>query len=136
LTIIFNYFQKGKIIILKKPTIKNIFIATIQKHLFLFKLNPPIQGIKPFAEWVYEKPTRCPSARLINEVSYKIVKNIGDILKNSCLEDFSHIQCLLYVDLMTVDRRFYEYISQASRSLRINYNKKITKSLNEILYTI
>ena len=120
----------------KKISYKEKFFATIQKHLLQFKLQLPLHGIKSFAGWVYEKPSRCPSTRLINEVFHKMVKNIGDIPGNSDLEDFSHIQCLPYVDLRTLDRRFYEYISHASKSLGIEYNSKITRSLNEILNTI
>lgn len=117
----------------RKPTKKESFIYTIKKHLLLYNLKPPNQGIILFAKWIYKKSFRCPSIRLINEVFHKIVKNIGDIPKNSDLADFSHIQCLPYVDLMTVDRRFYAYVSQATKSLNINYQSKIRKSVKEIL---
>ena len=116
-----------------KPKKKENFIYTIRKHLLLYKLKAPNQDAILFAKWIYEKPYRCPSTRLIFEVFHKMVKNIGDIPKNSDLADFSHIQCLPYVDLMTVDRRFYAYVSQAAKSLNINYQSNIRKSVNVIL---
>jgi len=122
--------------LLKKPTKKEGFINTVEKHLLLYKIKSPSQGIMSFSKWVYNKASRCPSTRLINEIFNKMVKNLGDIPEDSDLEDFSHIQCLPYVDIMTVDRRFYAYISQAAKSLHINYEEKIRKSLKEIIYFI
>jgi len=117
----------------KKPSLKRIFINTIKKHLLLFKLTPSPKRVESFAEWIYKKPTRCPSIRLNYEVFHEMVKNIGDIPKDSDLEDLLHIQCLPYVDFMTVDRRFYAYVSQAAKNLNVSYDSKIRRSAKEIL---
>lgn len=116
-----------------KQSKKDNFVTCIKKHLSMSKLRLSSQDIKSFSEWIYKKPSRCPSTRLINELFHMIVKNTDDIPKNSDLEDFVHIECLPYVDLMTVDRRFYAYIYQVSKSINFDYKSKIRKSAKEIL---
>lgn len=113
---------------------KENFVGSIIKHLSHCKIQISSHCIKPFGEWIYKEPYRCPSIRLINEVFSKMVQNIGDIPKESDLEDFVHIKCLPYVDFMTVDRRFHGYICQAANSLGIDYKSKLIRSIDEILW--
>ncbi len=40
------------------------------------------------SDWVYDSPGRCPSIRLSYEVWHQIVKNKGDRLKDSDMEDY------------------------------------------------
>lgn len=112
---------------------KENFVGVIVKHLSQCKVQIRKQYIKPFGEWIYKESYRCPSIRLINEVFFKMAKNIADIPEGSDLEDFVHIQSLPYVDFMTVDRRFHGYICQAANSLGINYKSKLIRSIDEIL---
>lgn len=116
-----------------KPSLKDNFANTVKKNLELYRLKIPSEEIKPFADWIYSNPTRCPSERLGYELWHKMICNITDIPEDSDLEDFHNIGCLPYVDLMTVDRRMYGYICQVAASIGIEYDKKIFRSSEEII---
>ncbi len=120
----------------KKSNLKDNFIKTVERNLSLHKIEVPSEGVEALASWIYEKPTRCPSERLGYEVFHKIVKNITDVPEDSDMEDFLHLGCIPYVDLMTADRRFYGYISQASNGLGLDYDTKIAKTAGDILQLI
>jgi hypothetical protein len=89
-----------------------------------------------FAEWIYADASRCPSQRLGYEVWHKMVRNINDIPHASDLEDFEHISCLPYVDILTLDRRMHGYVSQVSKALSTDYDRKIFRSAKEALKEI
>ena len=116
-----------------KPTLKENFIKTIARNLKLHKIPTPIESIEPLANWIYSDPKICPSERLCYEVWHKIVKNLTDIPEESDLEDFQHIGCLPYVDVLTTDRRMNGYVSQASAAISIDYSAKCFYSPKEIL---
>lgn len=120
----------------RKLTKEDSFILTIKKHFKVHNIKLSEPSVISLAKWIYERPFRCPSTRLINEVINKMIKNINDIPEDSDLEDFSHIQFLPYVDIMTVDRRMYGYISQAAKSLSSDYDTKIRKSMKEFLDSV
>jgi hypothetical protein len=107
-----------------KPTLEENFIKTVALNLKLHKVKHPTEDIESLAKWIYSNPQNCPSERLSYEVWHKIVKNITDKPEESDLEDFQHIGCLPYVDLLTTDRRMNGYVSQVSASISINYNAK------------
>lgn len=117
----------------KKPSLKENFINKIERTLRQSHLRPPASGVESFSNWIYEKPSRCPSERLGYEVFHKMLKNITDIPSNSDMEDINHLSSLPYIDLMTLDRRMYGYVDQASRSLDLKYNLKAYKKSKEIL---
>lgn len=112
----------------EKPSLKANFIKTIERYLLQYKLQTPSKNGEAFANWIYENPSHCPSVRFGYEVHHAMLKNIGDIPKDSDMEDFCHLECLPYVDRMTVDRRMKDYIRQVSKSIRIDYMKKNVKA--------
>ena len=116
-----------------KPSLKENFVKTIERNLSLHRINVPFHEIEPFAHWVFEDPKRCPSERFGYELFHKMIKNVQDVPKDSDMEDLYHTGCLPYVDLMTVDRRFRSYISQAAKGLGISYDDKIVESVKHIL---
>jgi len=118
---------------LNRQNRKDNFIGVVKKQLSQCRIQLQSQHIKSFGEWIYKKPYRCPSIRLINEVFFKMAQNIGDIPDKSDLEDYAHIQCLPYVDFMSVDRRFHGYVCQAANSIDIDYKSKLIRSIEEIL---
>jgi len=117
----------------KKPTIEKGFCKTIERQISLHKIQLSPSTNLPLANWIYLNPTRCPAERIGYEVWHKIVKNITDEPDDSDLEDFQHIECLPYVDLITLDRRMCGYVSQATATLGLDYSKKIYRSSKEII---
>lgn len=116
-----------------KPSLKTHFTKTIERNIGLHRLLIPRENISIFANWIYSDASRCPSERLGYEVWHKMVRNITDIPHNSDLEDFQHIGSLPYVDLMTLDRRMHGYVSQVSKDISVDYNKKIFRNTEEVL---
>lgn len=117
----------------KPPSLKANFARMIERNLKLFNLSCPGVRVQDFANWVYDDPYRCPSIRLGYEVWHKIVKNKTDPLEDSDMEDYQYLTCLPYVDLMTLDRRMYGYVSQASASIGVGYGGRIFRSVREVL---
>jgi hypothetical protein len=115
-----------------KPSLRENFINKISKDLNLYGLNNPSMRLRSFAEWIYEKPTRCPSVRLGYEVFHNLLKNIGDIPKQGDMGDLSQIDCIPSVDRITLDRRMTHYAKEACKNLGLGYEKRICKNVNEI----
>lgn len=116
-----------------KPSLKRHFTTLIERNLKLHKVNAPNGGIRSFSNWVYSNPSRCPSQRLGYEVWHKMIKNINDEPTPSDMEDFCHIECLPYVDLMTLDNRMRGYVSQSCKTIGTTWDKKVSKNLGEII---
>ncbi|MDP2681703.1 MAG: hypothetical protein Q8P28_02700 [Deltaproteobacteria bacterium] len=110
-----------------QPTPQNHFTTTVERLLSLYGLKIPSTEIEPLSSWIYDNPTRCPSERLGYELWHKMLKNITDIPTNSDMEDYNHLCCLPYVDLMTLDRRMFNYVAQASKGLELSYDSKAAK---------
>ncbi len=119
-----------------KPSLKTHFAKTIERNIGLHRLPTPHENISTFADWIYSDASRCPSERLGYEVWHKMVRNITDIPHDSDLEDFQHISCLPYVDLMTLDRRMHGYVCQVSKDISHDYDKKIFRNTKEVLNKI
>jgi hypothetical protein len=119
-----------------KPSLKKHFTKTIERNIRLDRLTIPPENISAFADWIYSDASRCPSGRLGYELWHKMVRNITDIPHDSDLEDFHHIECLPYVDLMTLDRRMHGYVGQVSKDMSVDYDKRIFRSTKEVLNKI
>jgi hypothetical protein len=116
-----------------KPSLKANFVKVIERQLVHDGLSCPKESVPNFAYWVNATPARCPSIQLCHEVWHQIVKNNTDRLVESDMEDYQHVICLPYVDLMTLDKRMRAYVSQAARRLRKEWDFKIMKSTTELL---
>ncbi len=117
----------------KPPSLKSNFEKMLQRNLKLYKLPWSTVSLPDLATWVYDNPNRCPAMRLGYEVWHQIVKNKTDSLEDSDMEDYHHLTCLPYVDLMTLDKRMHAYVSQASASLGLDYHRRIFKSAQDAL---
>jgi len=117
----------------KPPSLKTNFAKMIERNLKLFNLSCSGTAVQGFANWVYDNPYRCPSIHVGYEVWHKIVKNKTDTLEDSDMEDYQHLACLPYVDLMTLDKRMCGYVSQASESMGVDYSGRIFRSVREVL---
>lgn len=119
-----------------RPSLKNNFANMIERNIKLYQIKIPLKEVTPFANWIYSNPNCCPSERLGYELWHKMVKNITDIPDDSDLEDFQNIGSLPYVDIMTLDRRMHGYVCQVSKSLSVEYERKIFKNTKEVLSNI
>jgi hypothetical protein len=116
-----------------KPNLKNFFPTMIERQLRSHQVASPNSDIKSFANWIYSDPTRCPSLRLGYEVFHKMIKNVDDEPIPSDMEDFCHIDCLPYVDFLTLDKRMCGYVNQACKTMRTNYAEKLCNNSKEIV---
>ena len=115
-----------------KPNLEKNFIKTIQLNIITNKARRFSGDVTDFSKWVYSNPSRCPSIRLGYEIWHKMVRNVTDEPEDSDLEDFQHIGCLPYVDIMTLDRRMCGYVLQASNTLKLKYSDKVTRNSNQL----
>jgi hypothetical protein len=91
------------------------------------------EGIEPLADWIFEAPSRCPGLRLSYEVYHQIRANLGDPGFVQDFGDFSHVDCLPYVDAATLDRRMVDYVGRASRSLQTDFASRVFRDAGAIL---
>lgn len=117
----------------KAPKLRANFIKMIERSSRRLSLEIPSQDLKPLAEWIYDVPTRCPTLRLGYEVFHNIVKNIGDIPKQGDILDLAHVDCIPYVDLITLDRRMCAYVKQTCYSIGLDFGNKIYNNVEEPL---
>ncbi|MBA4373892.1 MAG: hypothetical protein C0402_13665 [Thermodesulfovibrio sp.] len=101
----------------KPPSLKDNFTKVIGLSLKNYGIAFPLEKLKNLADCIYENTTFCPSIRLNYEVFHKIVRNLEDIPKESDIYDFAHIDCIPYVDMVTLDKRMYNYVSQVCKGI-------------------
>ncbi|MBU0480207.1 MAG: hypothetical protein KKG47_03780 [Proteobacteria bacterium] len=116
-----------------KPSLKKHFPVLVKKNLKLHNVTGANAEIKTFANWIYSNAARCPSQRLGYEVWHKMIKNVQDEPTPSDMEDFCHLECLPYVDFMTLDNRMRGYVSQACKATQTNHFEKLNKDTAEII---
>lgn len=108
------------------------FVNTVIRDLSLYNISFPKDTVTALASWIYEKPVRCPGFRLGYEVFHKLLKNVTDAANASDIPDFAHVDCIPYIDLITLDNRMRGYVAQADNSLGTNYSKQVYKGIKEI----
>jgi hypothetical protein len=114
------------------PTVRAHFKKKVRRDLSLYGMRIP-DRVESCAEWIYEVPSRCPGVRLAYETYHQIRRNLGDTPTGSDFGDFGHVQCLPYVDRITLDRRTAGYVRQASRGWPTEPGHKIRHDVGEIL---
>lgn len=115
------------------PSLKAHFPTMIERQLKTCKISYSGLPFHGFASWVYANPNRCPSIRLGYEVWHQLGKNKTDLLEDSDLEDYQHVLCLPYVDLMTLDKRMHNYVKQAAAGICLDYGRRIYRSIQDML---
>jgi hypothetical protein len=116
-----------------KPSLKKHFTTLIERNLKLHNVTGLKSSVESFANWIYSNSKRCPSQRLGYEVWHKMIKNVDDEPTPSDMEDFCHIECLPYVDFMTLDNRMRGYVTQACQAIQINYSERLCKNSTEVI---
>lgn len=115
--------------IIKPPSVKSHFEIVLKKGLRMDGLS--CGEMKNFTNWVYENPNRCPGMRLSFEVWREVVMNKTDALQDSDMEDHQHISSLPYVDVVTLDKRMYGYVSQVKKRIGIE-TRGMFRSIEEL----
>ncbi len=115
-----------------KPILSEEFKYVVDRNLKSNKLKIPSQKLKPFAEWIYKEPIRCPSLRLGYEVYHNIVKDKRSVPKDSDMDDLVYANCIPYVDFITFDRKMYHYYRQTCLNENLGYERRLYKNVSEI----
>lgn len=116
----------------KRPQLADHFLAAFQRDLSAYGFGIP-ENVEELVRWVYENPNRCPSTRLDFEIYHAILRNTGDIPRDNDFEDFAHIGCLPYVDLITLDNRMRDYVARVDQATGSTYQHQVCKDAKEIL---
>jgi len=112
------------------------FSNCVARNLKLYGIVFPQESINDLASWIWDLPSRCPALRLGYEAFHKITRNLTDSGEDSDIPDFAHIDCVPYVDAITLDRRMRGYIQQVDRSIGTDYSQKIFNDINGIQASI
>ena len=112
------------------------FSNTVAKDLRLYNIVFPQESVNDLAAWIWASPSRCPALRLGYEVFHKIVRNVTDSGEESDIPDFAHVDCIPYVDAITLDRRMRGYVEQVDRSMGTAYSRKLFADVNGVQTSI
>lgn len=115
------------------PTVAKHFPEKLRRDMKLYQISHPQGGLDNFAKWIYETPTRCPAVRLSYEVFHQLRRNIGDQPSANDFGDFAHVQCVPYVDLITLDRRMSDYVRRATQGWDSDLTGKVKHNLDAVL---
>ena len=115
------------------PSLLAHFRTKLRRDFSTYELADPSCGVEQLADWIFEVPSRCPGTRLSYEVYHHIRNNLGDPGFTQDFGDFSHLECLPYVDIATLDRRIVDYVGRASRSTGIDFKAKVLPDARAVL---
>ena len=108
------------------------FPSSVTRNLRLYNITFPPDRVDDLSAWIYENPNRCPAVRLGYEVFHKLLKNVTDGGEVSDIPDFAHVDCIPYVDAITLDNRMRGYVAQSDQSLGTLYSNKVYRNIGEI----
>jgi len=120
----------------KWPNLQKHFETVINRDLEVAKISFAPAAMRKFSRWIYEDADRCPAIRLQYEVHHRILKNLADIPKSGDMFDFSHVRCIPYVKLLTLDKRIYSYVSQVLKDLSLGSRSWIFSDARDLLKKI
>ncbi len=90
-----------------------------------------------FERWLQSRPSIAPGWRLQYEVLREWAGNTGDRAKDGDLHDMTHVFGVPYAEYATLDRRFIDYVSRASRRLRrvegqVDYDSRVFRDFSSL----
>ena len=116
-----------------KPDPGKHFTIMLARNLRLFQVPVSADHVIAFAGWVYAEAARCPAQRLRYEVWQTMVRNSKDELSLRGWQDLSHIDCLPYVDILTLGKGLGGVVSKACTTLKTGYASRLVEGVKEIL---
>ena len=114
------------------PRLDRHFREKLRRDLRLYSIPEP-PSVDDVADWIYGSPTHCPGVRLVYETYHHLRRNLGDNPSASDFGDFAHVQCVPYVDLITLDRRMADYVRRSSRGWSDDPSCKIRHNLGALV---
>jgi hypothetical protein len=96
--------------------------------------------VDDLTNWMRERPSVCPSWRLLGETYSEFVVNVTDKGRLGDEPDFRHVSVTPYVDAITLDATMRGYVKAACRRLAkltepVDYQTRIFDDLNHWLST-
>jgi hypothetical protein len=124
---------------------KGVFRDAIGQTLKVIGLHPgnalkAANLVDDLTNWMRERPSVCPSWRLLGETYSEFVVNVTDKGRLGDEPDFRHVSVTPYVDAITLDATMRGYVKAACRRLAkltepVNYESRIFDDLNHWLST-
>lgn len=119
-------------------TTREKFDAEVPSAMEACGFSHPTVG---FAAWLRSRPTVAPGWRFHYEVLQEWAANTTDDAKSGDLHDIVHLFGIPYFDYATLDRRFVDYASRATKRLReidasINYDSRVFRTFGDIVKAI
>lgn len=108
------------------------FPRMMERTIAQFGIAVAKEAVLPLANWIWSDGARCPGLRFGYEVFHQIVRNKGEKAGETDMGDLTHVSCLPYVDVMTLDRRMRAYVAQADRALGTTYSKRVMPSFDAL----
>jgi hypothetical protein len=87
--------------------------------------------MKWFAGWIYAIPSRCPALRLADEFYHAVRKNASYIPSDSLIGDFAHLECLPYVDLITLNSERRDPVRRVSDRIMAGCADRVSKNFQD-----
>jgi hypothetical protein len=116
-----------------KPAPEKHFTVMLARNLRLFQVPVSADHVPAFAKWVYTEPDRCPAQRLRHEVWQAMVKSSKNDLSLQDWKDFSHLDCLPYVDMIALDKGLGQLVSEVSSVLKRDYASRVVADAKGVL---
>ena len=110
------------------PNFKN----KVARSLLQYGIEFPPGRIPDFANWIRKSGDRCPAVQLGYEVYHALLKNVGDIPEDSDMPDITHVTCVPYADLATLDARMRTYVARADKSLGTRFSERVCRDLVDV----
>ena len=121
-----------------RKTIRKNFPMALRRHLVQFSVQFPEEKTNQLAEWIHERPTRCPGHRLAYDVRHELMNDLTTRVTANDISDLALVETVPYVDAVTMDRRTADLCRRVIKRLRkahpdIKYEERIFSSLSDLL---
>jgi hypothetical protein len=116
-----------------KPDPEKQFTIMLARNLRLFQVPVSADQVPAFSKWVYDEPARCPSQRLRHQIWQAMVRSSKDDLSLQDWKDFSHLDCLHYVDMIALDKGLGQLVSGVSSVLKRDYASRVVTDAKGVL---
>ena len=116
-----------------KPDPKKHFVIMLARNLRLFQVPVSADNVIAFSGWVYAEPARCPAQRLRYEMWMTMMRSSEDRMGVQGWQDFSHVDCLPYVDMMTLDKGLGQVVSEVSGVMKRDYASRVAADVEGVL---
>ncbi len=122
--------------LVEHPSPEAAFTTMLRRSATDRSLPIPEANLDSLAGWIYQQPRRCPAVRLGYELVHEIRRNVTDRVEDSDIADFVHAKNVPYIDLMSLDRRMRNYVTQVSRRLGLGFENRLVPNVHDAVTTL